>query len=100
MAVHHIECESCCAVSVVAANEGDVDRHLIQQNDLASRVVRSLYAHGVSTAGAIEVHASFGTVTVRGQVCNRHVKRVCLECCRHVAGVNKLIDQLEAKTLS
>ena len=42
MAVHHIECESCCAVSVVAANEGDVDRHLTNRT-ISQAVLSDLY---------------------------------------------------------
>jgi len=100
MRVDLIESQSCGAVPVVSgpvmsAEEAVIDRHIIQQHDLENRVVRSLYAQGVSKAGAIEVKAKNGTITLRGQVPDRHTKWLCLECCRHVAGVNKLFDQLE-----
>jgi hypothetical protein len=100
MPVHHIECESCGAVPAVSSEEDDFDWHMIQQNGLESRVVRSLYAHGVSMAESLEVKVNGGRVRVRGHLPDQHAKWLCLECCRHVAGVIKLIDQVEVGTSS
>jgi hypothetical protein len=35
-----------------------------------------------------------GTVVIRGQVMSQHEKRVYLECCRHVPGVVRVVDEL------
>jgi osmotically-inducible protein OsmY len=94
------ESNACRKVPSASAGETDIKRDIRQPDDLASRVVRSLFAHGGLIAGIIEVTAKDGTVTVRGQVPDGHVKRRCLDCCRHVAGVNKLIDQLEVRPSS
>jgi len=100
MPVHLVECESCGAVPAASSEEDDFDWHIIQQDGLESRVVRSLYAHGVSMAESLEVKVSGGRVRVRGHLPDQHAKWLCLECCRHVAGVIKLIDQVEVETSS
>ena len=39
--------------------------------------------------------AVFGsTAVLRGKVRSSHDKRLCLECCRHVPGVMKVVDDL------
>ena len=35
-----------------------------------------------------------GTVVIRGQVMSHHEKRVYMECCRHVPGVVRVVDEL------
>jgi hypothetical protein len=95
MPAHLVECESCGAVRVVAADEVDVERHIAEQNDLEHRIVRFLCAQCAPNAEVLEVKANGGTVRVRGHLPDRHAKWLCLECCRHVAGVIKLIDQVE-----
>jgi len=91
------ETNACREVPSASARESETEQFMPQPDDLASRVIRSLFAHAGPTVGKIEVTAEYGTVTVRGQVPDRHVKWLCLECCRHVAGVNKLIDELEVR---
>jgi osmotically-inducible protein OsmY len=98
MPVQLIECESCGAVPVFTADEVDVERHIVEQNDLEHRIVRFLCAQGAPDADMLEVKVNGGTVRVRGHLPNRHAKWLCLECCRRVAGVNKLIDQVELET--
>jgi len=98
MPVHLVECESRSAVPAVSSEEDDFDWHMIQQDDLASRVVRSLCAHGVSRAESLEFKVNGGMVRVRGHLPDKYAKWLCLECCRHVAGVIKLIDELEVET--
>jgi len=98
--VQLVEYESCGAVAIVLGVEVNLDRRMIRLDDLENRVIRSMYARTISTTAAIEVRANGGTVTVRGQLPNLRAKWLCLECCRHVAGVNKLIDQLEVRPSS
>lgn len=46
----------------------------------------------------IEVQAESGTVILYGTLPSPDAKRHCLECCRHVAGVIKVIDQFEIES--
>jgi hypothetical protein len=94
------ENNACREVPWSAPGEAAIVRDVRQPDDLASRVVRSLFAHLGPIAGIVEVTAECGTVTVRGQVPDPRVKWLCLECCRHVAGVNNLIDQLNVRPSS
>ena len=41
-----------------------------------------------------------GTVVVSGMLHSRHAKWLCLECCRHVAGVIKLVDRIKVQSSS
>jgi osmotically-inducible protein OsmY len=62
--------------------------------DLQRRVVNYLFDRRVSSLRAIEVTASAGTVTLRGRVASYYEKQLCLHCCRRVAGVMRLIDEV------
>ena len=42
----------------------------------------------------IHVTVSGSTVVLRGKVRSSHEKRLCLECCRHVPGVMRVVDDL------
>jgi len=55
---------------------------------------------------APEIHAAVhvtvigGTMTVRGNLPTDFEKHVCLECCRRVPGVLRLVDELVVATRS
>lgn len=61
---------------------------------LAWRIVAFLRTR-VPDLHAVKVAASGGTVIVRGILPSAHEKWLCLECCRHVAGVVRVIDELQ-----
>ncbi|TWU28619.1 hypothetical protein Pla144_19110 [Bythopirellula polymerisocia] len=61
---------------------------------LESRIANYLYHRHVPGCEGIQTMANLGTVVVRGKLPSRHAKWLCIECCRRVAGVIKLIDQL------
>ena len=63
--------------------------------DLRRRIVNSLDAHGVSEANSLVVESNDGLVVVRGRLPSSQAKRQCVECCRHVAGVLKLVEELQ-----
>lgn len=65
--------------------------------DLERRVSLFLSQRGTARKGDLKVQAESGTVTLRGIVPSLQAKRFCLECCRHVAGVIKIVDQLEVE---
>jgi len=62
---------------------------------LNRRLVNFLYERHVPDADGLEVQSHLGTVVISGRLASRHDKWLCLECCRRVAGVVKLIDQVE-----
>ena len=73
------------------------ERRVVVDSGLQRRIVSCLIARHVPGVRRVEVEAIGGRVIVRGRVPSRHVKWLCLECCRHVAGVMRLVDQLETE---
>lgn len=98
MAAHLTETTSRGSVSVVAAKQDDLDRDTTADNDLRHRITCFLSARGVPQTEVLEVKVKGGTVSVRGRLPDEHAKWLCLECCRHVAGVLKLIDDVEVES--
>lgn len=72
--------------------------HTVADVDLENRIARFLHQRHVPNCTRIKAHAHGGTVVVSGKLPSRQAERLCIECCRHVAGVIKLIDNLEVKT--
>ena len=62
--------------------------------DLEHRLVNFLDARHVPEREAVHLDVHGGTVVVRGPLHSDHAKWLCLECCRHVAGVIKLVDEI------
>lgn len=63
--------------------------------DLRRRIVNSLHARGVSDVDSLVVESNDGLVVIRGRLPSFQAKRQCVDCCRHVAGVLKLVEELE-----
>jgi osmotically-inducible protein OsmY len=63
-------------------------------SDLERRVVNYLFDRRVSSLREIKVSASAGTVTLQGRVSSYYEKQLCLHCCRRVAGVMQLVDEV------
>lgn len=68
-------------------------------DDLRRRIVNCLHARGAVEDGNVEVEVLGGQVILHGRVPSPHAQWLCVECCRHVAGVIRLIDELEMDTL-
>lgn len=49
----------------------------------------------VAPSAQLEVHVSQGTVVLKGIARSRRDKLRLFECCRHVAGVVRVVDHLE-----
>jgi osmotically-inducible protein OsmY len=43
----------------------------------------------------LHIEANGGTVTVRGRVNTFYEKQLSYQCCRHVAGVFNIVDQVD-----
>lgn len=65
---------------------------------LQRRVKSFLECRHVPGIEHIEVEVGGNTVTVHGVLPSSDAKRICLECCRHVAGVIRLIDDVEVES--
>jgi hypothetical protein len=79
---------------VTAPNQfasGDV----AQGHDLKWRI-KACFICRIPELQGIHVTVFGNTAVLRGKVGSSHVKRLCLECCRHVPGVMKVIDDLTA----
>jgi osmotically-inducible protein OsmY len=63
--------------------------------DLERRVLNYLVGRQMPSLRNIQVEAQDGTVILRGQVHSFYQKQLCLNCCRRVAGVQDVVDQVE-----
>jgi osmotically-inducible protein OsmY len=71
--------------------------HLVSQTedgDLKRRVVNYLFERRVASLRSIEVTAQAGRVTLQGRVGSFYEKQLCIHCCRRVAGVRQLVDNV------
>jgi osmotically-inducible protein OsmY len=67
---------------------------IAEDRDLEHRIINFLQERHVPECQGVQVKAAVGTVVVSGQVSSAHSKWLCMECCRHVAGVIKLVDKV------
>jgi BON domain len=63
--------------------------------DLEHRLASFLYQQHVPEGDGIRLNACSGVLVVSGELSSQHAKWLCIECCRRVAGVRKVIDELE-----
>jgi len=66
-----------------------------QDLDLESRVLNYLLGYRMPALRSIEVEARNGVVTLRGSVPTYYQKQLALNCCRRVAGVVELIEEVD-----
>jgi osmotically-inducible protein OsmY len=69
-----------------------------EDRELEHRIVNFLDARHVPQNELIEVEADNGTVVIRGRLSSFHDKWLCVECCRHVAGVLNVIDEVTVRS--
>lgn len=69
----------------------------VSDRDLIQRVVTYLAARGVSDVNLLEIKACGGIVTLQGLVSSMRERALCLSCCRRVAGVLHVVDELSVK---
>jgi osmotically-inducible protein OsmY len=68
-------------------------RETAAERDLKQRLIRFLHARQVPGTLTIQILVRHGSVILRGTLPSPQAKRLCLECCRHVAGVRELKDE-------
>jgi osmotically-inducible protein OsmY len=62
--------------------------------DLEHRLVNFLHARHVPGRRSVDFNVRGGTVVVSGPLDSARAKWLCVECCRHVAGVIRLVDEV------
>ena len=65
--------------------------------DLKSRVSSFLADRLHPALRRLDVRAANGTVTLQGKVSSFHEKQLALSCCQRVAGVIRLIDEVQVQ---
>lgn len=63
--------------------------------DLVRRLVSFVYQQRVPDGGCVKFASHNGVVVVHGELPTPHAKWLCIECCRRVAGVMRVVDQLQ-----
>ena len=73
----------------------------LNDQELAKRVTNFLHLHQWPAASRIEVLATDGVVVLRGDAVPKQEQWLCIQYCQHVAGVMRVVDQLESpKTIA
>lgn len=68
-------------------------------DDLECRVRVFLNQRNVLALRHIKVSANNGIVNLHGHVRSFYEKQLCLNCCRHVAGVVQIVDEIDVDDL-
>ncbi len=68
---------------------------LAEDTDLQRRIVNYLFQRNVRSIRDVAVDVQNGLVVLQGRVNSFYEKQLCLNCCQRVAGVNKLVDNIE-----
>ena len=76
---------------MVSSKESYSDIH---DRELERRVANYLLGYKMPALRRIEVESDNGTVMIRGRVSSFYQKQLCINCCRRVAGVVQLIDEV------
>ena len=68
--------------------------HTNEDGDLENRIINFLHHRHVPSGKQIRAEAHLGRVVVSGKLPSKNAKWLCIECCRRVAGVVNLVDQV------
>ena len=64
-------------------------------SELEHRLANYLYQRDVPGGNSVQLNAHGGVVALSGELPTRYAKWLCIECCRRVAGVIKVIDNMK-----
>ena len=67
----------------------------VHDRDLERRVINYLQGYKMPAIRGIDVQSDRGRVTLRGTVSSFYQRQLCIHCCLRVAGVIRLIDEIE-----
>lgn len=65
--------------------------------DLRLRIVGFLRQQGVSSWRRLNIEVNDGMVTLDGTVPSFYERQLCISCCQRVAGVVRLVDNLQVQ---
>ena len=65
--------------------------------DLKERVKIFLHQHHVPSLRHVAISVDNGVVRLHGRVRSFYEKQLCLSCCKHVAGVIKVVDDIRVE---
>ena len=82
-------------MSATLSSVSETNAVLAEDNDLARRVLSFLAQRQMPALRRILVEVQNGTVVLKGRVQSFYERQLCLSCCQRVAGVVRLIDQIE-----
>ena len=69
-------------------------------HELKRRIINFFRTCRVPGLKDLEVEANTGTVIIRGVLPSQAAKLLCLECSRHVAGVIKVVDEVQVREVA
>ena len=68
---------------------------LSEDESLEHRISNFLFGQHVPDQDCVELDVHGGTVVLRGRLPSRSAKWLCIECCRRVAGVINIVDEIQ-----
>ena len=66
-----------------------------EDEDVHRRIRNFLHQRRVSALKRVKIDVCKGTVVISGRVSSFYEKQLCISCCQHVAGVIKLVDEVD-----
>lgn len=68
--------------------------------ELKRRIVNYLVNRNRHSLRSLEIDVENGLVAIKGRVDSFYEKQLCINCCQRVAGVIRLIDQIEVAVVA
>ena len=69
-------------------------------DELRRRIMNFLLARVVARVEQDQLKVTGGVVVISARLPSQHDKTVCLECCRHVAGVIRVVDRTHVPSVA
>lgn len=70
-----------------------------EDDELEHRLLNFMHGRHLPERESVQLDVHGGVVVISGRLRSLHSKWLCVECCRHVAGVIRLVDELEVDSL-
>ena len=68
--------------------------------ELKRRIVNYLVSRNRHSLLSLEIDVKNGLVAIKGRVDSFYERQLCINCCQRVAGVIRLIDQIEVAVVA
>ena len=70
----------------------------VRAGDLAGRIRMFLHEHHLPILRRLTVEVAGDAVTIQGRVGSFYERQLAIECCKRVAGVRRVVDQIDVDT--